>query len=453
MEQETDFDVIVLGAGFAGVTAARELKNNGHKVAVLEARDRIGGRAWTSDLDGHKVELGCTWIHWFQPYVWAEFVRSGLKLHEDPWLPPLTIWVDGKPQDIEFREFRAILQSAWKKFAGDTPDGPRMDRPYSLEAIAEAEELDTLSVQDVLDRMGLSPLEKAAFAAEVSAQTNAPLDQSGYLSQLRWWSISGWDIGLMIDCLARYKVDSGVTSLITYMAERANLDIRLNSPVADVVQDERGVTATTRDGRRFTAKKLVCAVPMNCLKNIRFTPALAQDKLVLSHEEHAAKGMKVLFRTEGEATGHAVIAPPGTPLSLLNPIRVEGETRIYVGFGTDGAAFDPKNLDEVNAVLASLHPELKAVSTTGHDWANDEFSLGTWHMARPTQNVRIAKAFKTPDGHVHFAGDYLGRNWVGFMDGAIESGLLTADKVETEMRSASNPTSSRRFKAPPGLTG
>lgn len=434
MVQQLDYDVIVLGAGFAGVTAARELKNNGRKVLVLEARDRIGGRAWTSDLDGHKVELGCTWIHWFQPYVWAEFARSGLKLHEDPWLPPITIWVDGKPQTIEFSEFRKALQSAWKKFTGDTEEGPRLDRPFSLEAIDDAEELDKLSVQDVLDSMDLSPLERAAFAAEVAAQTNAPLEESGYLSQLRWWSISGWDIGLMIDCLARYKIDSGVTSLITYMAERANLDIRLNSPVASVVQDDAGVTATTRDGRSFTAKKLVCALPMNCVKNVAFTPTLSEEKLAVSREEHAAKGMKVLFRTEGEATGHAVISPPGAPINLLNPIRIEGDTRIYVGFGTNGAAFDPKDLDAVNAVLAGLHPELKAVSTTGHDWANDEFSLGTWHMPRPTQNVRIAKAFEAPEGNVYFAGDYLGRNWVGFMDGAIESGLLTADSVETALR-------------------
>lgn len=65
------FDVVVIGAGFAGITAARELKNHGYKVVVLEARDRIGGRVWTSELEGHKVELGATWIHWFQPYIWG----------------------------------------------------------------------------------------------------------------------------------------------------------------------------------------------------------------------------------------------------------------------------------------------------------------------------------------------------------------------------------------------
>lgn len=431
---EKQYDVVVLGAGFAGITAARELKNYGRRVLVLEARDRIGGRAWTADLNGTKVELGCTWIHWFQPYVWAEFQRSGLELHEDPWFPPITIWADGQPHALAFDRFREILMQTWRAFAQTGDFGPLMERPWDLMSLENARELDAKSVQDVIDQMDLDPIEKSAFSAEIATQMNALPKDVGYLSQLRWWSASGWDVGLMIDCLARYKVDSGVTSLITYMAERAGLDIRLNAPVAKVDQTGDKVVITMRDGSSVTASKVVCALPMNCLKDVTFVPALSEDKLALSREEHAAKGMKVLFQTEGEAEGHAIVAPPGAPINLINPIRIEGETRTYVGFGTDGAAFDPTDLNAVNAVLASLQPDLQATCCTGHDWSRDEFARGTWHMPRPTQNLRTAEAFASPDGHVHFAGDYLARGWVGFMDGAIESGITTADNVETALR-------------------
>lgn len=434
MSGAEEFDVVVIGAGFAGISAARELAGYGRKVAVLEARDRIGGRAWTSELRGTKVELGCTWIHWFQPYIWREFVRSGLHLHEDPWLPPITLWVDGAPRSLPFDRFREILQRVWSAFAGDTEFGPVMARPYDLGALDNAAELDAKSVQDVIDSLGLTPEDKAAFEAEICTQMNAKPADVSFLSQLRWWSASGWNVGLMIDCLARYKLEEGVTALITQMAERARLDIRLETPVASIDRTGKTVIVTARDGRRFAAKAVICAVPMNCIKDIRFLPDLNAEKLRLSREEHAAKGMKVLFQTEGEAEGHAVVAPTGAPINLLNPIRIDGDRRTYVGFGTDGAAFDPENLDEVNRVLASLHPDLKAVATTGHDWSNDEFARGTWHMPRPGQNLRTAAAFAEPEGHVHFAGDYLAKGWVGFMDGAIESGLLTADAVETALR-------------------
>ena len=89
-----DYDAIVLGAGFAGVTAARELRAKGLRVLLLEARPRIGGRTFTSEIGGHQVELGGAFVHWTQPHVWAEITRYGLEI-EEPALtaPPRTAWV------------------------------------------------------------------------------------------------------------------------------------------------------------------------------------------------------------------------------------------------------------------------------------------------------------------------------------------------------------------------
>jgi len=435
MTKNTVFDVLVLGAGFAGVTAARGIKNAGHDVAVLEARDRIGGRVWTSELDGTKIEYGATWIHWFQPYVWAEFMRSKLELHEDPWFPPITMHIDGKTKPLDFDRFREMLNEGWKCFANASEDGSAIERPYHLDELANAEELDALSVQDVIDGLALDKETKLAFSSEISVQMNAHPKDVSYLSQLRWWSAAGWDVALMIDCLARYKIETGLSSLLANIVEAANVDIRLEKIVARVDQTEEGVKVTTRSGETFSAKKVVCALPINCLKDIEFTPAISAQKMALSCEQHAAKGMKVLFKTVGEPEGHAVIAgPDDKPIGLLNPIRIDGDERLYVGFGIDGEAFDPNNLDDVNDVLADLHPGLKATACAGHDWSNDEFSRGTWHMPRPTQNVRTNKAFAEPEGNVYFAGDYLGRGWTGFVDGAIESGVLVADEVQAALQ-------------------
>src|SRR5688572_18569820 len=77
-------DVIVVGAGLAGLTAARELGNAGRRVLVLEARDRLGGRAFTSQFAGTEVELGGGFVHWFQPHVFAELTRYGIDFAVPP---------------------------------------------------------------------------------------------------------------------------------------------------------------------------------------------------------------------------------------------------------------------------------------------------------------------------------------------------------------------------------
>src|SRR4030095_298760 len=79
-----DYDVLVLGGGCAVITAPRDSCKNGYKTLVLEARDRLGGRTFTSEFAGHQVELGGTWIHWTQPFVWSEVQRSTLEVTETP---------------------------------------------------------------------------------------------------------------------------------------------------------------------------------------------------------------------------------------------------------------------------------------------------------------------------------------------------------------------------------
>ena len=73
-------DVIVVGGGFAGVTAAREVALRGRSVLLLEARDRLGGRTWSADWDGIPVEYGGGWVHWHQPHTWSEITRAGLRV-------------------------------------------------------------------------------------------------------------------------------------------------------------------------------------------------------------------------------------------------------------------------------------------------------------------------------------------------------------------------------------
>lgn len=75
---DQDVYVIVIGAGYAGLIAARDLTMTGHRVLLLEARDRIGGRTCSTDIEGYPYELGGTWVHWHQPFTWKELARYGM---------------------------------------------------------------------------------------------------------------------------------------------------------------------------------------------------------------------------------------------------------------------------------------------------------------------------------------------------------------------------------------
>ena len=72
------YDVVVVGGGFAGVTAAREAALRGRRTLLLEARDRLGGRTWSADWDGFRIEYGGAWVHWHQPHTFSEITRAGL---------------------------------------------------------------------------------------------------------------------------------------------------------------------------------------------------------------------------------------------------------------------------------------------------------------------------------------------------------------------------------------
>src|SRR5579859_6784037 len=74
-----NYTTIVLGAGFAGLSAARDLSRSGHFVLLIEARDRIGGRTYTVPRHGHNLEMGGTWVHWTQPHVFHEIHQYGLQ--------------------------------------------------------------------------------------------------------------------------------------------------------------------------------------------------------------------------------------------------------------------------------------------------------------------------------------------------------------------------------------
>ena len=115
-------DVIVIGGGFAGVTAARETALGGASTLLLEARDRLGGRTWTHRWNETDIELGGGWVHWHQPHVWAEITRAGLgvELGEDAQISSWFVGAERREGAIKERD--AIAERGWNQFVAEVED-------------------------------------------------------------------------------------------------------------------------------------------------------------------------------------------------------------------------------------------------------------------------------------------------------------------------------------------
>jgi monoamine oxidase len=420
-------DVVIVGAGFAGMAAARELGMLGHDVTVLEARDRLGGRTWTDERLGRKLEMGGTWVHWVQPFVWAEVVRYGLQLTQSP-EPRHCVWlVDGERRTGTPEDLWGLLRDGMTPLMADARE--RFPRPYEP-LTADVSDIDGLSITDRLDQLELDPERKAVQNGMWATNFNGP-SQDGALTQgLRWCALAMGDWELMFEACATYRLADGMKGLIEAIAADAGTaEVRLDSPVAAIERSGRGWTAVTRDGEAFDAAQVIVTTPLNALSSIEFRPALSALKQRVAREKLASQGMKVWIRVRGRMDPVIALAPGDHPLTLVQyEYEVDGDG-LLVGFGPRAAALDPNDARAVGAALRPLLPEAEIVATTGHDWMADEFSQATWPMMRPNQLTRYLAELQRPEDGLHLAGSDYASGWAGFVDGAIESGITTARRV------------------------
>ncbi|MFZ0324571.1 MAG: FAD-dependent oxidoreductase, partial [Actinomycetes bacterium] len=256
-----DADVIVVGAGLAGLRAARDLAEQGRRVLVLESRDRVGGRGWTSTFPGTDVpvEMGGAWFTPRQPLAAAEIERYG----------------------IGVRTFEPVTHTRW------LTDGQlRMDAPFppdDARCVAQWQR-----VQDDAAAMAAG-VDDVRWALSLDDYL-ASIDAAPAIADLLygWWSITGGgspargciegvlfaiayegpvgDMGYL-----RYAPAAGWSALAEAMAATPGIDLRLETRVAEVVQDDDGVTVVTEQGRHRTGAAVV-AVPVNALPQIGFNP-------------------------------------------------------------------------------------------------------------------------------------------------------------------------------------
>lgn len=442
-----NYDVVVVGGGLAGSVASRELKNCGLSSIILEARDRLGGRVYTSEFDGTTVELGGAWVHWTQPNMWSEINRYGLELIESGTLSStnspvhLGSGLDLKPKTLDETKERFAwitngklkvstaydvfdrLNRAIDTMCKDTYE--LITRPHDI-FYRDISSLEKMTVKERIESLDLDSETRDLVDGILTTVCGTKTESTSLLSVVRWYALCNYSAKMLWDTEERYKVKGGIQPMIEFIASEGG-DIRLSTPVISIYQDDKSVLVETENGDKIHAKAVIVTTPVNAMNTIKFTPELSEHKQTVVKDKLPCRGYKFWAKIKGT---HNYVATAGnSPLAFFaTEFHVDGHTLCY-GFGPDSDVIDLNSTSELAKAIHFLMPDAEVVDSSVHDWANDRYSQGIWSMPRPGQLTKYAKHMQSPDGRVFLAGADFAEGWLGFMEGALASGIKTARQL------------------------
>jgi monoamine oxidase len=450
-------DVVVVGAGLAGLTAARNLVKAGHKVVVLEARDRVGGRVLNHVLpDGQALEAGGEFTGPTQDRIQALAKAVGVGtykaynqgdnvyIHDGQRSTyPSVPGIPSPPEDARvFKDAIGLLGPAdalGKQVGVRVPWKAKTAAKLDKQTLAQWIRANTKSpltgpIVDVLteamygkETTQVSLLFNAFYTAAAGDPKNA-----GSLARL--FSVQGG--------AQEQRFKGGSQQVALKVAAALGNRVRLNSPVQAVTQTSKGVKVLAT-GLTVEAKYVIVAVPPILAREIKFTPSLPRAKKTLFQRYTPGDLIKIQliypqpwWRAKG-LSGQLVI-PAGPVAATYDNTPESGAPGVLLGFvgGRQAAPF--RALDAgtrrqavVDEFAAAFGDEARGDSDYFDlDWTAERWTKGcpTGSFA-PGQMSRYGAYIRPATGRIHWSGSETADHWPGYMDGAVRSGERAAKEV------------------------
>ncbi|KAJ5380095.1 amine oxidase [Penicillium cataractarum] len=452
-------DAIVIGAGYAGLMAAREMTDRGLSVLLLEARDRVGGRTYTVDADGILYEMGGTWVTHHMAFLFKEMIRYGMDRdlitthHSGFDNDYYTLDIPGvTPRKLSHEEAGKIAARGWDIFVNVDGENCRRICPLphaQLENILtdrnEVERYDKISCRERFEAIKhlLTAEEAGVLVALLLHISGGTMENSSLWDMIRSHALMSYSSDNFGPIWTTFKLREGQSELATRMFQDAvkhGLQYDFKTPITSIKDHSNGQTqlveVRTNSGAIHRARRVVSTVPLNALRTIHFEPPLSpkrQEALEIGHVNFMTK-IHAEVEGPGLASWNGVKYPNLLMFGYGDGVTENGNARI-VGFGKDErATYVPEHHPERTIdAFEKLHP-MTVKKMVFHNWVTDPWSRGGPAWWTPEYMTKYQDELQSRHGNVHFASADWANGWRAAIDGALEQGFIAAQEIAKELR-------------------
>ncbi|KAJ6148541.1 hypothetical protein N7497_010523 [Penicillium chrysogenum] len=432
------FDIAVIGAGMAGITAARDLSKKGFPVVLLEARDRIGGRTYLQKVLGDDIELGGAYVHWTQPHVWHE-----LQKHDIGLLPPLpsskAYWLaDGKMHSGTEEEYYEVLSPAMAQLFADAR--ARFPLPWMINAVDNSD-MERETIESRINSLGLDSYHRDVLDGALAGVVHN-YKYHGIAQLLHNVATYFGDYKAFFETASFWAIEGGTKRLLDAIFSESTAELRLSTPVSSIQDHGSKVSIITRAGKKIFAHAAIVAVPVNTLGDIKISPSLPRLARTMVAEKNPVMASKIWARVRGEVEPFTGYAPVGKhPINAVRTERYHKGDTLIMCICSDAAAIRADDKESVQTALRKFIPDIEVVDTASHSWVEDEFSKGGWMMHRPGHMTGGAAHIHQGHGRIRFCGSDIAALEVGAIEGAMQSGASVARDTSAALSAANKGSS------------